>query len=136
MSELYHYGIKGMKWGIRRYQNKDGTLTAAGKKREREQTKGWSKEAKEARRIKRKSVNQMTNKELQTLNRRLDLEANYKRLNPSAAQRGLAYVRAAAAAIGTVNTLVKNSDKIAKFGRDAIDVGSQFVSAYRKARFS
>lgn len=136
MSELYHYGIKGMKWGIRRYQNKDGTLTAAGKKREREQTKGWSKEAKEARRIKRKSVNQMTNKELQTLNRRLDLEANYKRLNPSAAQRGLAYVGAAAAAIGTVNTLVKNSDKIAKFGRDAIGVGSQFVSAYRKARFS
>ena len=31
--ELYHYGIKGQKWGIRRYQNKDGSLTAAGKKR-------------------------------------------------------------------------------------------------------
>ena len=31
--ELYHYGIKGMKWGVRRYHNKDGTLTAAGKKR-------------------------------------------------------------------------------------------------------
>lgn len=31
--ELYHWGIKGMKWGIRRYQNADGTLTAAGKKR-------------------------------------------------------------------------------------------------------
>lgn len=28
---LSHYGIKGMKWGIRRYQNKDGSLTAAGK---------------------------------------------------------------------------------------------------------
>lgn len=33
MSELYHYGIKGMKWGVRRYQNEDGTLTSSGKKR-------------------------------------------------------------------------------------------------------
>lgn len=31
--ELYHWGIKGMKWGIRRYQNADGSLTEQGKKR-------------------------------------------------------------------------------------------------------
>ena len=33
MNELYHYGIKGQKWGVRRFQNKDGSLTSAGRKR-------------------------------------------------------------------------------------------------------
>lgn len=32
-NEIYHYGIPGMKWGIRRFQNPDGTLTAAGRRR-------------------------------------------------------------------------------------------------------
>ncbi len=31
--ELYHHGIKGQRWGVRRYQNADGSLTAAGQKR-------------------------------------------------------------------------------------------------------
>lgn len=32
-NELYHHGVLGQKWGVRRYQNKDGSLTYAGKKR-------------------------------------------------------------------------------------------------------
>lgn len=32
-NELYHHGVKGMKWGVRRFQKKDGSLTPAGKKR-------------------------------------------------------------------------------------------------------
>ena len=31
--EIYHYGVIGMKWGVRRYQNEDGSLTDAGKKK-------------------------------------------------------------------------------------------------------
>ena len=33
MNELYHHGVKGQKWGVRRFQNEDGTLTDAGKER-------------------------------------------------------------------------------------------------------
>lgn len=41
--ELYHFGVKGQKWGVRRYQNKDGSLTNAGRKRAQEDADSLSK---------------------------------------------------------------------------------------------
>ena len=42
--ELYHHGIKGQRWGVRRFQNKDGSLTRLGQKRADRQAKAAAKE--------------------------------------------------------------------------------------------
>jgi len=47
-NELMHYGILGMKWGIRRYQNEDGTWTAAGKRRYKDDAKADKRRMREA----------------------------------------------------------------------------------------
>ena len=48
MGELYHYGRRGMKWGQRLYQNKDGSLTALGRLRYRKNQKSTDKKRKAA----------------------------------------------------------------------------------------
>ena len=112
--ELYHWGIKGMKWGVRRYQNKDGSLTAAGKKRKRD---NWSEDAKTASEIKKKSVKEMSNAELRKLNERTRLENERKQLNPSMVSKGLKAVGTTVAVTGTLLNLYNNSDRLIKLGK-------------------
>lgn len=66
--ELYHSGVKGMKWGVRNYTNPDGTLTEAGKARYNPD--GTRKKSKD-----------MSDEDLRRSSNRLQAEQNYDRLS-------------------------------------------------------
>ena len=102
-NELQHHGIKGQKWGVRRFQNTDGSLTAEGRKRYSvddyqqaiNRTKTTGKIVNEARALNstakklkdpaaerriRKNVSEMSDIELQKRVQRLNMEDNYTRM--------------------------------------------------------
>ena len=115
-NELYHYGIKGMRWGVRRFQNKDGGLTSAGRKRYSRDADDLSEDAKAASALRKKRVDQMSNAELKKLNERMQLERNYKQLNPSSVKKGLAIAGTVIGAMGTIASLYDNGGKLIKIG--------------------
>ena len=76
-AELYHHGIKGQRWGIRRYQNKDGSLTPYGKKRYAKELAKLEAEKKRVRQY------EQTAKKMSKLDdMRKDLDERKKALNP------------------------------------------------------
>ena len=114
-SELYHHGILGQKWGIRRFQNSDGTYTEAGKKRRREDS--YSEDYKKYESLKKKSPKEMSNNELKEFNKRAQLEQDYRRLNPNAIAKGLAIAGALSAATITLVNLYNNSSNLIRIGK-------------------
>lgn len=89
-SELKHFGIKGMKWGQRRYQYKDGSLTPAGKKRYGNGSDGSS--SNKSSKPKPKSISEMSDDELRKAITRKQLEQQYLNYHPKQVSRGKKFV--------------------------------------------
>ena len=112
--ELKHYGILGMKWG-RRKARSTGTST------KRKRTRSMSADAKEAKRISKKKIYEMSNEELRKLNDRRNLERNYRSLNPSVVKKGVAIVAATAATMGSIVAVRNNGKQLLEMGRSIVN---------------
>ena len=105
-NELYHYGVKGMKWGVRRTPAQLGHKTSSTKKKKtgviaktakkissdhkkKEKAKAKAKASiKKNNEIKKKNVSEMSDEELRKAVQRLQLEKQYRDLNPRTVSAG------------------------------------------------
>lgn len=108
-SQLYHWGIKGMRWGVRRFQNKDGSLTPAGRKRY-DDTPEETVEERRARVLKSTNASEiyknrdlLTTSEIRERLDRINVEAQLANVAASTKKTGFDYVQKALKIGRTVN---------------------------------
>ena len=123
---IQHHGTKGMKWGIRRFQNKDGSLTPAGKRR-RAKTENYHDDYKKVH--DKKSVKAMSDAELRARNNRLQMERQYAELTAKK-KRGKQVVNAFIATATTVAAVGKAYKTYKDAGDKVIDkVGDKILKS-------
>lgn len=98
--ELFHYGVRGMKWGVRRKQGSNGQVDSMPAPRPR-----GSQDYEEARRVRQKPVYKMSNQELQRANQRLQLERQYNQLSSTSVKGGEDYVKKALSTVALANNV-------------------------------
>lgn len=118
---LNHHGTKGMRWGIRRFQRKDGSLTPEGKKRYNKDIPEESIDEKKQRILKSHSAKEIyenkdlfTDKEIQDAYNRLNTENNIKNLIPKDISKGQQFLNNYSKVGASVKTVVDTSDSLYK----------------------
>ena len=122
-NELYHYGILGMRWGIRKSRSVSGGSKKTSKKRTA------SDDAKDMMSLKKKKVYEMSNAELRRLNDRQNLERTYRQNNKSKIAKGVAFVTGAAALMETGLRLYNSSSKLIEIGKPAAKTARKKAAA-------
>lgn len=102
---LIHHGVKGQKWGVRRFQNKDGSLTPKGKKRYLFGKKKKEPHEDYKRAHSKTSVKDMSDQELRETNNRLQAERQYAQLTKKSS-KGKKAVSTFIAVAGTATAVV------------------------------